>query len=175
MRHPQPHPMGECQRRPRREPRPSYLPSNNRPQITTHPNPEASVGPHREQWLGTPFPPSQRSISRGLVRSQNTHWLSNYRERPSDISENQTGNLDLLPPSNGRAEVAHAPLRKPAKTENWSKIHNLIILNMSRFQSKITHCTKNQKDLNLNEKGNRCQHQDGKYFNYLMKILKQQS
>lgn len=63
----------------------------------------------------------------------------------------------------------------PLGSQPKLKIHNLIILSMSKFQSEITHCTENQKDLKLNGKGNRCQHQDGKYFNYLTEILKQQS
>lgn len=67
--------------------------------------------------------------------------------------------------------MAHAPFQKPAKTKILNKIHSL---KMSRFQSKVTHHIKNQKDLKLNKKENQQIDVNTKRsYNYLTKILKQ--
>lgn len=73
MRHPQSHPTGQCQRRPRREPKPSYQPSNNRPQITTHLNPKASVETTQGAMTGHSFPSQPEKHQQRPMRSQNPH------------------------------------------------------------------------------------------------------
>lgn len=57
------------------------------------------------------------------------------------------GNVDFLP-SDGSKEVAYIPFQKPAKTQSLNMINpQSPNTQMLRFQSKITHHMKKQKDL----------------------------
>lgn len=70
---------------------------------------------------------------------------------PQVSTERRSGNLDLYP----ELRVMRPHLTPVSKMEGINKMQSLIIIpEMSRFQMKITHHTKRQKNLKLNEKDN---------------------